>query len=187
MYIQSSVPENKYFFSEKPMAPNDGRRYPCEKCDSTLKTRHGLECHKKASYGGKVLKCDQCNYSTRLLQGLKRHKETAHDGIVHKCEECGKNFTQAGTLGRHKSIAHEGLLFSCDFCSHKARRRSELAHEACNICDKIFHRKFICRFIPGKTHMYAPVAMKRHTTTCAILPKCLNVKYVAKISGAVEV
>jgi len=65
--------------------------------------------------------------------------------------------------------------------------------------------KFICRFIPGKSHMCAPSAqrdlgkigkrraMKRHTTTCAILPtnkllsKCLNVKYVAKRSGAVEV
>nr|CAH7725430.1 unnamed protein product [Callosobruchus chinensis] len=125
-------------------AANSGR-VTCNHCDSTYKTKGGLDNHiiNKhpnfiASVSSKIYRCTLCTYKTTMSSSFTRHTlthpKTANRYKIDKCDECYARFKSKEALDDHIIRRHPDLIASvsseihnCPYCTYKTTLRINLA------------------------------------------------------------
>ncbi len=89
------------------------KRFFCDECEKSYRSKRTLEDHKNVHKGLKPFKCsyEGCEYRARTQQGIKQHFQRHLPKDMRKtfkCDQCEKSFTQHCILQKHISQVHEG-------------------------------------------------------------------------------
>ena len=84
------------------------RRYPCEQCDKSLKSKHGLKKHVNSKHRGIRVNCDYkaCQTTFSSSDAKRFHIKSVHQKQKFSCDQCPKQFSTKRCLLDHISHIH---------------------------------------------------------------------------------
>ena len=94
---------------EKSLKDMQIKRFYCQQCDNTFKTKQGLEKHVSTIHNKeKNYHCEQCMQSFGQKCSLLRHITSIHDGArKQECNICHKTFSQKSNMKIHIFKKHK--------------------------------------------------------------------------------
>ena len=115
------------------------RRFFCDYCPFSSRSRNAKEDHVKFKHDGEVFKCEMCAECTvRTKSALERHMKSKHPSPDQKanrmfCEESGCKYTTAieFSLKRHVKERHSGVIkYKCEVmnCSYGTDHKGEFRY-----------------------------------------------------------
>ena len=123
------------------------RKFNCDKCDKTFKTRIHLENHNLLHTGERPHKCEECGEHFRHKMSLVAHQRIHGDVRPYVCETCGKSFREPSTLKAHMRVHSGDKPYKCDLCDKSFTQRAGLNYHrrvhagikpfSCSKCDYV--------------------------------------------------
>ena len=132
------------------------RSYPCEQCDKSLTSKHGLKKHVNSKHRGVRVNCDYkaCQTTFSSNDAKRDHAKSVHQKHKFPCDQCPKQFSTKSFLlmlishvhhnktsncnicdksfadkeylRKHMMTVHGGRTFKCDQCDGLSRHKSEV-------------------------------------------------------------
>ncbi|XP_033231782.1 GDNF-inducible zinc finger protein 1-like [Belonocnema kinseyi] len=114
------------------------KKYKCENCARTYKTKEGLRRHKCTKLEEDVIPqfpCEFCGRRFKQKKYVTYHIDRVHQKdkskasqIKYSCNTCARNYSSSDSLKRHKRLEHEAAIpkFICDICGHKTSLKTDL-------------------------------------------------------------
>ena len=146
--------------------------FVCNECDSSFKTRNGLDIHKKKHERDRGYECRDCAESFGRTEDLLEHCVLNHGGL--KCPHCDWRFQNRAPYQMHIRVKHKGLKYPCKLCGKNFTSKGGLnTHNnihlglkphKCNICGSTFAD-------PGSMSRHKKIHSKE-TAIEAVCPVC---------------
>ncbi|XP_075237979.1 uncharacterized protein LOC142334127 isoform X2 [Lycorma delicatula] len=129
---------------------NDAKRYTCNHCEKTFKSKYNLMHHNNIHIGKKSYHCTLCQKSFYRGGDLNRHFSIHIGEKRFKCNTCDKSFNNNCNLKKHLIIHTGEKKVMCSTCLKCFNSSSNLKKHLtihnrekkflCNICLKSFNR-----------------------------------------------
>ena len=91
--------------SIKVISQNEGRQFPCNRCDKHFVQRKHLYEHIRNVHEGIKFSCNDCGFEA-IRKTLLRHIQNVHEGIKYPCDFCDFIATRKDKLYTHKKNKH---------------------------------------------------------------------------------
>ncbi|CAG9812521.1 unnamed protein product [Phaedon cochleariae] len=138
--------------SSKSEDPEDDlKRFICESCAKSFKTKQQLQTHYLVHIDIKPFECDICQKSFKLKQQLHNHSKVHDDAKPFVCEVCKKGFKLKQHFENHSKTHSDERPFKCNFCEKAFKFKQHLQMHSrvhddlrpfdCSFCGKAFKLK----------------------------------------------
>ena len=114
--------------------PESQKKFECNQCEFRSWTKGRLTSHIKNAHSNKRYNCNLCPATYKSKPGLLHHKMKKHNGQFRfTCDICGAGAVTQQHLNRHKE-SHENI--HCPVCNKKLFRRRHLSLHMKNVHGK---------------------------------------------------
>ncbi|KAF8778829.1 Zinc finger protein 626 like protein [Argiope bruennichi] len=143
---------NEHKIQENHPTGSNAKKYKCDICLQTFKTKYSLLYHKKLHNENSLFRCEYCNTCSRSKSEYQKHLNKHSNIKRYKCNFCTAAYKFRSNLLSHMNVHKAENPYRCKVCHWNCsstdnlkihmKTHSESRPYKCHICPSSYNAKF---------------------------------------------